>query len=193
MSFFSLTTILFTIVFIVFGSFIVTAFTGAPWVPTGKRTVKSMLEIANVGVGDIVFDLGSGDGRIIFAAARRGAKAIGIDINPFWILWCRMVSILYGYRGKVEFLHGNFYDLDLSEASVVTMYLLQENKKTTTVSVAQIEVESDHNDITDYIKHWGDENLPFDYVWFTASAERPTGKDFCASLKKRFKGKQDET
>jgi len=88
-----------------------------------------MLEIANVGVGDIVFDLGSGDGRIIFAAARRGAKAIGIDINPFWILWCRMVSILYGYRGKVEFLHGNFYDLDLSEASVVTMYLLQETNE----------------------------------------------------------------
>ncbi|MCK5431742.1 MAG: ChaN family lipoprotein [Gammaproteobacteria bacterium] len=75
----------------------------------------------------------------------------------------------------------------------VPMYLLQENKKTTTVSVAQIEVESDHNDITDYIKHWQDKNLPFDYIWFTASAERPTGEDFCASLKKRFKGKQDKS
>lgn len=143
MSFFSLTTILFAIVFIVFGSFIVTAFTGAPWVPTGKRTVKSMLEIANVRVGDVVFDLGSGDGRIIFAAARRGAKAIGIDINPFWILWCRIVSILYGYRGKVEFLHGNFYDLDLSEASVVTMYLLQEtNERIQNKLASELEIET---------------------------------------------------
>lgn len=75
----------------------------------------------------------------------------------------------------------------------VPMYLLQENKETTIVSVAPIEVESDHNDITDYIKHLEDENLPFDYVWFTARAERPTGKDFCARLKKHFKGKHDET
>ena len=71
-----------------------TAFTGAPWVPTGGKTVQSMLEIAKVGSGDIVFDLGSGDGRIIFAAARRGAKAIGIDINPFWII-CKEFAISF--------------------------------------------------------------------------------------------------
>ena len=75
----------------------------------------------------------------------------------------------------------------------VPMYLLQENNKTTIVSVAPIEVESDHNDITDYIKHWEDGNLPLDYIWFTARAERPTGEDFCASLKKRFKGKHDKS
>lgn len=129
MSFFSLTTILFATLFIVFGSFVVTAFMGAPWVPTGRRTVQSMLEITNVGSGDVVFDLGSGDGRIIFAAARRGAKAIGIDINPFWILWCRMRSLLHGFQDRVKFVYGNFFDQDLSQASVVTMYLLQETNE----------------------------------------------------------------
>jgi len=106
-----------------------TSFTGAPWVPTGKKTVQSMLEIANVGSGDIVFDLGSGDGRIVFAAARRGAKAIGIDINPLWILWCRMISLFCGFKDDVKFLLGNFFDHDLSDASVVTMYLLQETNE----------------------------------------------------------------
>lgn len=106
-----------------------TAFTGAPWVPTGKKTVQSMLEIANVGAGDVVFDLGSGDGRIIFAAARKGAKAIGIDINPLWIFWCRMMSLFYSFKDNVKFLHGNFFDHDLSNASVITMYLLQETNE----------------------------------------------------------------
>lgn len=141
MSFFSFTTILFAILFIVFGSFIVTAFTGAPWVPTGKRTVRSMLEVANVGAGDVVFDLGSGDGRIIFEAARRGAKAIGVDINPFWILWCRMMSFFYGLQDSVKFLHGNFFDHDISKASVVTMYLLQEtNERIQNKLVSELEI-----------------------------------------------------
>jgi len=106
-----------------------TAFTGAPWVPTGKKTVQSMLELANVSAEDVVFDLGSGDGRIIFSAASRGAKAVGIDINPFWIIWCRVRSLLYGFQDSVKFVYGNFFDHDLSEASVVTMYLLQETNE----------------------------------------------------------------
>lgn len=72
------------------------------------------------------------------------------------------------------------------------LYLLQENKKSVVISVAPVEVESDHNDITSYLKHWQDENLPFDYLWFTARAERSTAKEFCAQLKKRFKGKHDK-
>lgn len=74
----------------------------------------------------------------------------------------------------------------------VPMYLLQGNKKATIISVAPIEVEADHNDITAYEKHWKDESLPFDYVWFTARAERPTGKEFCSKLKKHFKEKHDK-
>jgi hypothetical protein len=71
----------------------------------------------------------------------------------------------------------------------VPLYLLQESKKTTIISVAPIEVDSAYNDISAYKKHWEVENLPFDYVWFTARAERPTEKEFCAKLKERFKGK----
>ncbi len=74
----------------------------------------------------------------------------------------------------------------------VPMYLFRENKKATIISVAPIEVEANHNDITAYKKHWKDENLPFDYFWFTARAERPTEKDFCTKLKKHFKGNHDK-
>ena len=74
----------------------------------------------------------------------------------------------------------------------VPMYLYQENKKATIISVAPIEVEADHKDITAYKKHWRNESLPFDYVWFTARAKRPTGKEFCTKLKKHFKGKHDD-
>ena len=73
----------------------------------------------------------------------------------------------------------------------VPMYLLQENKKASVVSVAPIEVETEHNDIAAYKKHWQDEKLPFDYIWFTARAERSSWKEFCDRMKKRFKGKQD--
>jgi len=71
----------------------------------------------------------------------------------------------------------------------VPMYLLQENKMATIISVALFEVDADHNDITAYEKHWKDESSPFDYVWFTARAKRPTEKEFCVKLKKHFKGK----
>jgi len=74
----------------------------------------------------------------------------------------------------------------------VPMYLLQENEKATIISVAPIEVEADHIDIIAYEKHWKNESLPFDYVWFTARAKRPTEKEFCTQLKKHFKGKHDK-
>jgi uncharacterized iron-regulated protein len=73
----------------------------------------------------------------------------------------------------------------------VPLYLIQENKKASIISVSPIEVDADHSDITAYEKHWKDKSLPFDYVWFTASAKRSTEKEFCAKLKKRFKGTQE--
>jgi SAM-dependent methyltransferase len=99
---------------------------GAPWVPTPMRTVRKMLEMAGVGPGDLVYDLGCGDGRTIITAARRyGARAVGIEIDPFRYLWCQLLITVLGLRGQVRVLYGSFYRQDLSEASVVTCYLLQ--------------------------------------------------------------------
>jgi hypothetical protein len=99
---------------------------GAPWVPTPMTQVRKMLEMAEVGPHDVVYDLGCGDGRVIVTAARRyGARAVGIEIDPLRYLWCQMLITILGLRDRVRVVYGNFYRQDLSDADVVTCYLLQ--------------------------------------------------------------------
>jgi precorrin-6B methylase 2 len=82
-----------------------------------------MLELANVTQDDTVVDLGSGDGRIIIMAAKEfGARAIGIEVDPFRILWSRWNVQRSGVQEKVQVVKGNFFDLDLSGATVVTVF-----------------------------------------------------------------------
>ncbi|MFX1483417.1 MAG: SAM-dependent methyltransferase [Promethearchaeota archaeon] len=96
---------------------------GAPWTPIPRDTAREMLELANVTQDDTVVDLGSGDGRIIIMAAKEfGAKAIGIEVDPFRIIWSRWNVKRSGVQEKVQVVSGNFFDLDLSEATVVTVF-----------------------------------------------------------------------
>lgn len=107
-------------------SFAWTNILGAPWVPTSMSLVRKMLDMAEVGPGDLVYDLGCGDGRIIFTAARRyGARAVGFEIDPLRYLWCRLLIRVLGLRDRVQIVFGDFFKQDLSEADVVTCYLLQ--------------------------------------------------------------------
>ena len=100
--------------------------TGAPWVPTPMSKVHKMLRMAGVGPGDQVYDLGCGDGRMIITAARHyGARAVGIEIGPLRYLWCQIRITALGLRGRVRVVYGSFYRQDLSDADVVTCYLLQ--------------------------------------------------------------------
>jgi hypothetical protein len=99
---------------------------GAPWAPTSGRIVRKMLELSNVGPDDLLIDLGSGDGRIIVQASRKfQSRSIGIEINPFWVLWTRLKLTVFGLRGKAKAVWGNLFNLDLSDADVVTLYLHQ--------------------------------------------------------------------
>lgn len=99
---------------------------GAPWVPTSMATVHKMLTMAEVGPDDLVYDLGCGDGRTIVTAVRRyGARAVGVEIDPFRYLWCRMVVAILGLGDRVQVIYGDFFKHDISAASVVTCYLLQ--------------------------------------------------------------------
>jgi SAM-dependent methyltransferase len=99
---------------------------GAPWVPTSMSMVRKMLTLAEVGPGDLVYDLGCGDGRMIVTAARRyGSRAVGIEIDPLRYLWCQMLITVLGLRRRVRIVYGDFFNQDLSEADVVTCYLLQ--------------------------------------------------------------------
>jgi SAM-dependent methyltransferase len=99
---------------------------GAPWVPTGIKTVVKMLTMAQTGPDDLVYDLGCGDGRILITAVRRfGARAVGIEIDPLRYLWCRLAITALGHRNQVQIHYGDFFKQDLSQADVVTCYLLQ--------------------------------------------------------------------
>jgi cyclopropane fatty-acyl-phospholipid synthase-like methyltransferase len=85
-----------------------------------------MLKMAEVEPGDLLYDLGCGDGRTIITAARSyGAQAVGIEIDPLRFWWCQMVITLLGLRDRVRVVHGDFFRQDLSDADVITCYLLQ--------------------------------------------------------------------
>jgi len=96
-----------------------------PFVPTPEIVVKKMLELAKVKPGEIVYDLGCGDGRIIITAAKDfGAYAVGIEIRKDLVEQCiRKVKEL-GLEDRVTIIYGNFFEVDISDADVVTLYLL---------------------------------------------------------------------
>ena len=96
-----------------------------PYVPTPEKVVEGMLQLAKVGPKDVVYDLGSGDGRIVIAAAKKhGARGVGIDIDPQRIKEARDNARRAGVGDRVEFREGDLFKADISEASVVTIYLL---------------------------------------------------------------------
>ena len=96
------------------------------YVPTPPEVVDAMLRLAGVGPGDLVYDLGSGDGRIVIAAARDyGARGVGIDINPRRVREARENAEREGVSDRVVFIQGDLFQEDISGASVVTLYLLR--------------------------------------------------------------------
>ena len=95
-----------------------------PFVPTPQEVVDRMIELAGVKKGDTVYDLGSGDGRIVIAAAKKGARAVGFDIDPDLIKEARENIKKAGVEKLAEIREQDILTVDLSPASVVTMYLL---------------------------------------------------------------------
>ena len=97
----------------------------APYIPTPQEVVNRMLELAEVTTTDIVYDLGSGDGRIPITAAKRyGARGVGIDFDPQRIAESNANARREGVTDRVEFILGDALQADVSEATVVTLYLL---------------------------------------------------------------------
>jgi SAM-dependent methyltransferase len=97
-----------------------------PFEPTPLDVVDAMLQLADVGPGDVVYDLGCGDGRIVVRAAERGARGVGIDIEPARIAESRARARDARVEDRVEFLEGDLFDADVSSATVVTLFLWPE-------------------------------------------------------------------
>jgi hypothetical protein len=94
------------------------------WVPTAESLVQKMLDMAKAGPGDYVIDLGSGDGRTVIAAAKRGIKAHGIEYNPDLVELSKRNAQAAGVADKATFANGDIFLNDFSQATVVTLFLL---------------------------------------------------------------------
>lgn len=95
------------------------------YVPTPPEVVEGMLSMAKVGKNDVLYDLGSGDGRIPIAAAKKfGTRGVGIDINPERIAEANANAVAAGVTKLVEFRNEDLFEVDFSKATVVTLYLL---------------------------------------------------------------------
>ena len=94
------------------------------WVPTPQVVVDKMLDMAKLRPGDFVMDLGSGDGRTVITAAKRGARALGVEYNPDMVELSRRNAEKEGVAGKASFIKADLFETDFSRASVITMFLL---------------------------------------------------------------------
>jgi precorrin-6B methylase 2 len=94
------------------------------WVPTPQSLVDKMLDIAKVTPADYVIDLGSGDGRTVITAAKRGARALGIEYNPDMVALSQRNAAKEGMGEKAMFMKADLFETDFSQATVITMFLL---------------------------------------------------------------------
>jgi SAM-dependent methyltransferase len=97
------------------------------WVPTPAVTVEKMLDVAKVTREDFVMDLGSGDGRNIIAAAKRGVPGLGVEFNPEMVEYSRRVAAKEGVGELAQFVEGDMFAADLSRATVLALFLLPDN------------------------------------------------------------------
>ena len=94
------------------------------WVPTPQALIDKMLDAAKVTKDDYVIDLGSGDGRTVIAAAKRGASALGIEYNPDMVELSKANADKEGVSARAQFAKADIFESDFSKATVITMYLL---------------------------------------------------------------------
>lgn len=113
------------IFFAVFIVYLCVAFiTGGPFVPSTPKTVESMIKNAHIKPGDTIYDMGSGDGRLLFAAAALGAKAVGIEINPYLVVYTNIRAFFSPYRGKISAHWQDMWKTNLRPAHIVFVYLV---------------------------------------------------------------------
>jgi predicted RNA methylase len=96
----------------------------SPWWRTNKRIAKSMCRLAKITNKDVIYDLGSGDGQALLEAARRGGRGVGIEIDPVRVWLSKLIFKLNGVNLKVKVVRKNFFEVNLSEATVIFAYLV---------------------------------------------------------------------
>jgi SAM-dependent methyltransferase len=100
------------------------AFRSAPWIPTGKKEIERFLEIAEIKKGEKIYDLGCGDGRILFASAKKGAEAKGLEIALFPFLLASLFRVFQKNRKNIKIIYRDIFRADFSDADIVYFFLL---------------------------------------------------------------------
>lgn len=123
-----LPSILFLFVQLAFAGFmlylLIAFVTGGPFVPSQMSRAKRMIALAKLSSKSVVYDLGSGDGRLLMLAAQKGAHVVGVEINPYLVWYSRLRAFLSPRRNRIRVLWKNLWKTDIHEANVVFVYLL---------------------------------------------------------------------
>jgi SAM-dependent methyltransferase len=99
---------------------------GAPYEESPPEVVERMLQLADLHPGDVVYDLGCGDGRIVIAAVRhRGVRGVCVELDPARLKWAREVAERAGVSALIQFVEGDLFEVPIQDATVVTLYLLR--------------------------------------------------------------------
>lgn len=114
---------LYVLLLLYFAFTLIAIFRGAPPIPSLSSTVKRMMRLAEIKPGEKLIDLGSGDGRILFAAAKNGAQCVGIEINPL-LVWYTKLRCALSRASSVTVHRENLWEVDLSNADIVTIYMV---------------------------------------------------------------------
>jgi SAM-dependent methyltransferase len=109
------------------------------WVPSPPEMVERMLDLAGVTPQDLVVDLGSGDGRNVIAAAKRGARGLGVEYNPDLVELSRLNAASAGVSERATFVQGDMYEADFSKATVLALFLLPDNLRKLTPKFLDLE------------------------------------------------------
>ena len=96
------------------------------WIPTVQEVVRRMLDLAKITPQDYVIDLGSGDGRLVIAAAKLGARALGVEYNPDLVALSKQRAVEEGVADSAQFVQGDLFETDFSQATVITLFLMPE-------------------------------------------------------------------
>jgi SAM-dependent methyltransferase len=117
--------LIFQLIFVIYLLFFVIAFLiGGPFVPSNRNALKTMISLADLKKGSIIYDLGSGDGRLLFLAAEQGAKAIGYELNPILAYYTKFRALFSPNRKNITVHCKNFWNADIHDANVIFVYLL---------------------------------------------------------------------
>jgi SAM-dependent methyltransferase len=108
------------------------------WFPSPPATVEKMLDMAGVTASDYVIDLGSGDGRNVIAAAKRGARGLGVEYDPDMVALSRRKAAAEGVSANAQFVQGDMYEADISGATVLALFLIPENLRKLTPKFMQL-------------------------------------------------------